>query len=119
MILSLLMAMLAAEPDDYRAAVAVRKPMVVVITASWCGVCPSTKKSVQVLAKKHGLLFAEVDYDRYRDLSLRIMSGRVVPETVFYSLVEPPIRVIGADPAKLARAAEECRRAAASKTQSR
>lgn len=56
-------------------------PMLVVVTASWCGPCQVLKGRLDRL----GIKYVAVDVDRQPALASRIRRGRAVPEVVAYS----------------------------------
>ena len=64
------------------------KPIVVMVSATWCGPCQQMKKTVLPECKRRGLLkrvsFAVVDVDRQRKLAKKLTGGGPIPQLVMY-----------------------------------
>ena len=64
------------------------KPMVVMVSASWCAPCQEMKKTVLPQCRKRGLLrrvaFCIVDADREEKLAQKLTGGGPVPQLIMY-----------------------------------
>ena len=67
---------------------AIGKPMVVMVSAEWCGACKEMEKNVLPQIEKRGLLkrvsFAIVDADRQRTLARKLTRGGPLPQLVLF-----------------------------------
>jgi len=63
-------------------------PLVVVISAPWCGPCQQMKRAVLPEVKRHELFhkvaYAEVDLDEERELGAELTEGGPIPQIVMY-----------------------------------
>lgn len=74
--------------DAHKAATESGVPMVVMVTADWCGACVQMKQNVLPQVKQHGLLrkvaFAVVDLDRERELGAQLTHGGPIPQLLLF-----------------------------------
>ncbi len=74
--------------DAHRVSTRTGKPMVVMVSAEWCGPCQKMQKTVLPQVKKQGLLqkvsFAIVNVDRERKLARKLTGGGPVPQLVMF-----------------------------------
>jgi thioredoxin-like negative regulator of GroEL len=74
--------------DAHRTTTKTGKPMVVMVSAEWCGACQQMEKTVLPQIRKHGLLqkvsFAIVNVDRERTLARKLIGSGPVPQLVMY-----------------------------------
>ncbi len=82
----------AAGSDSYtqahRATTKTGKPMVIMVSAEWCGSCQTMEKTVLPQIRKRGLLkkvnFAMVNIDRQRTLARKLTGGGPLPQLVMF-----------------------------------
>lgn len=87
-----LAAIRAEDTDSYaeahRVTTRTGKPMVVMVTASWCAPCQKMKKAVLPECQRKGLFepvtFAIVDLDRQKKLARQLTGGGSVPQLIMY-----------------------------------
>ena len=64
------------------------KPMVIMVSANWCGACKEMERSVLPQIKKRGVLedvsFAVVDVDREQKLARRLIGRGSIPQLLMY-----------------------------------
>lgn len=79
----------ADQPDFDRAcqqSLATRRPLVVLVGASWCAACQTMQKSIVPQVKKTGglknVIFIYVDFDQQRQLASRLIGGRSIPQLI-------------------------------------
>ena len=74
--------------DAHRATTETGKPMVVMVSAEWCGPCQRMKKSVLPEVERRGVLkkvaFAVVNVDRERSLARKLTGGGAVPQLIMF-----------------------------------
>lgn len=74
--------------DAHRAATETGKPIVVMVSAEWCGPCQKMVKTVLPQVRSHGLLkrvsFAIVNVDREKTLARKLIGGGPVPQLVMF-----------------------------------
>ena len=74
--------------DAHRATTKTGKPMVVMVSAEWCGPCQKMVKTVLPQVRSHGLLkrvsFAIVNVDREKTLARKLIGGGPVPQLVMF-----------------------------------
>ena len=82
---------LATGDDDYARAhreAEAGKPLVVMVSAEWCGPCQQMKKTVIPQVRKQGLLkkvaFAIVNVDRERKLAQKLIGNGSVPQLILF-----------------------------------
>lgn len=82
----------AQAPIDYNTAFSRAqkgdKPLLVLVTATWCPPCQTMKKTtIPELVQKKAFKdchFATVDFDAQRDIAMQLTGGRGVPQLVMY-----------------------------------
>ena len=74
--------------DAHRATAQTGKPILVMVSAKWCGPCQKMEKDVLPRVAKRGLLkkvsFAIVNVDRERTLAKKLIGRGSVPQLVMY-----------------------------------
>jgi thioredoxin-like negative regulator of GroEL len=74
--------------DAHRTTTKTGKPMVVMVSAKWCGACKEMEKNVLPQIEKRGLLkrvsFAVVDVDREQTLARKLTRGGPLPQLVMF-----------------------------------
>ena len=74
--------------DAHRVTTKTGKPMLVMVSAEWCGACKQMEKAVLPQLKKRGLLkkvsFAIVNADRQKTLANKLTRGGSIPQLVMY-----------------------------------
>jgi thioredoxin-like negative regulator of GroEL len=74
--------------DAHRTTTKTGKPMVVMVSAEWCGSCQEMEKKVLPQVSKHGLLqkvsFAIVNVDRERTLARKLIGSGPIPQLVMF-----------------------------------
>lgn len=66
--------------EAYVEATQSNKPLLVLVTASWCGPCQIMKKEFEY----DGVVSAIVDVDKQPDIAKQIMKGDKVPQLVLF-----------------------------------
>lgn len=87
-------ALLGANPNDdtyakaHEITMKTGQPMVILVGAKWCPACVQMKTSVVPQLKERGSLtdvsFAEVDFDRERELARTLIKGGKIPQLLMY-----------------------------------
>ena len=74
--------------DAYRQAAKTGRPMVVLVSAEWCGACKTMEREVIPKMKQQGLFrrvsFARVDLDRQKKLGHQLTGGGPIPQLLMY-----------------------------------
>lgn len=74
--------------EAHRMTVESNKPLLVLVTAQWCGPCKQIKKDVLPQLRQRAafrkVVFANVDVDRESELARQITGGGPVPQVVLY-----------------------------------
>ncbi|MCE5269605.1 MAG: thioredoxin family protein [Planctomycetaceae bacterium] len=74
--------------DAHRAAVATGKPIVVLVSTTWCAPCQTMKRHTLPRVRANGILkrvaFAVVDPDEDSELAEQLTGGGPVPQMVMY-----------------------------------
>jgi thioredoxin-like negative regulator of GroEL len=86
------LSMLGADTDKYadahRETAETGKPMMVMVTTTWCGPCQTMKRNVIPKLRENGSLekvaFAIVDQDQERKLAKKLTGGGPIPQLVMY-----------------------------------
>ena len=84
------------EPTDYKTAYSKAmkgdKPLLVLVTAEWCGPCQTMKQTTipELLSqnKFKDFHFATVDWDRDGELAQQLIKGRGVPQLIVFEKVD-------------------------------
>lgn len=70
----------------YRQSLEDGKPLLVLVTAKWCGKCQELKRDVLPELRRSGdldeLNFAQIDYDEQKDLARRIVPSSRLPQLI-------------------------------------
>jgi thioredoxin 1 len=59
-------------------------PLLVKFSASWCGPCRQLQKEIDELREKEGLLFLEIDIERYPSLAQKLNVASIPALFLFY-----------------------------------
>lgn len=74
--------------DAYHQASKTGRPMVVLVSAEWCGACKTMEREVIPKMKQQGVFrqcsFARVDLDRERKLGRTLTRGGPIPQLLMY-----------------------------------
>jgi thiol-disulfide isomerase/thioredoxin len=91
-------------PEDFKAAQAAGKPILVDIYASWCSVCRAQKQVIETLAKKpkyEALVIFELDYDQQIDTARDLGADMQSTLIAFHGKSETVRSVGDTDPSSL------------------
>jgi thioredoxin-like negative regulator of GroEL len=74
--------------DAYRQTTETGRPMVVLVSAEWCGACKTMEREVIPKMRQQGLFrrvsFARVDLDRQRTLGRKLTRGGPIPQLLMF-----------------------------------
>jgi thioredoxin-like negative regulator of GroEL len=74
--------------DAYRQTTETGRPMVVLVSAEWCGACKTMEREVIPKMRQRGLFrrvsFARVDLDRQRTLGRKLTRGGPIPQLLMF-----------------------------------
>jgi thioredoxin-like negative regulator of GroEL len=83
----------AASPSTYQAALkdaqAQQRPLLVLVSASWCPGCQTMKQTVLPSLQRQGdmnqVTYATVDADSDRDVASQLMRGNAIPQLIVFA----------------------------------
>lgn len=71
--------------EAYNKAVAEKRPLVVLVGATWCPSCIKMHdESWHEIVKEEGAVYVAIDYDADNEVATKILSGNSIPQIVVY-----------------------------------